>query len=172
LERKVLRQKKLGISYAAIADLINQAAAGQQGTGVVLPDPDVVVLPPGYTTTAMTCNRAVRRTLAREPRKQAEEYRDLATARLEDWLLNMAARIRAGDTQAINTAISLLKFEAELNGYAAPVKIEHTGQDGGAIKTEAVEVPLTDEQRRARALEIAQFLKDVGGLPEDRGEDN
>jgi hypothetical protein len=133
LEREVLRQKKLGVGYAAIADLITRAARGEQGTGVVLPAPDVVVLPPNYSITAMSCCRACRRALQREPAQQVDEYRRLDTARLEDWLLNLAARIRAGDSQAINSALGLLKHKAELNGYMAPHKVEANGKEGGPL---------------------------------------
>ena len=151
LERECLRLKKLGISYAAIADLINQAAAGKQGTGVVLPDPDIVSLPPGYTTTAMTCCRAVRRALDREPAQAAEEYRDLDTARLEDWLLALAPGVRKGDTLAIRASLELLKHKADLNGYGPSKKSEGTTVNQTLILQQVNE--LVDEQAGVRAIE-------------------
>ena len=119
LEREVLRLKKLGVSFAAAADMITQAAHGDHN-GVQLPDANVVTLPPDYSVTAMGCCKALRRSLNREPAQAAEDYREVDTRRLEDWLLNLAARIQKGDTEAIKTGLNLLKHKAELNGYALP----------------------------------------------------
>ena len=151
LERECLRLKKLGISYAAIADLINQTAAGKQGTGAVLPDPDFVTLPPGYTTTAMTCCRAVRRALDREPAQAAEEYRKLDTARLEDWLLALAPGVRKGDALAIRTSLELIRHKADLNGYGPSKKSEGTTVNQTLILQQVNE--LVDEQAGVRAIE-------------------
>jgi hypothetical protein len=159
LERECLRQKKLGISYATIADLINQAAAGKQGTGVVLPDPDIVTLPPGYSTTAMTCCRAVRRALNREPAQAAEEYRNLDTARLEDWLLAMAGAVRKGDALAIRTSLELLKHKADLNGYGPSKKSEVATLNQTLIFQQINE--LVDDASSTRAIE-ARLSRAVG----------
>jgi hypothetical protein len=159
LERECLRQKKLGISYATIADLINQSVAGKPGTGVVLPDPDIMTLAPGYTTTAMTCCRAVRRGLNREPAQAAEEYRNLDTARLEDWLLAMAGAVRKGDALAIRTSLELLKHKADLNGYGPSKKSEVATLNQTLILQQINE--LVDESSSDRVIE-AELSRRVG----------
>ena len=159
LERECLRLKKLGVSYAEIASLITQAASGKQGTGVVLPDPDVVLLPPGYTTTAMTCCRAVSRTLRREPAQEAEEYRKLDTARLEDCLLAMAGAVRKGDALAIRTRLELLKHKADLNGYGPSKKSEAVTLNQTLIFQQINE--LVDDASSTRAIE-ARLSRAVG----------
>jgi len=118
LERECIRLKKLGLSYANIADLLIRAARGEKGTGVNLPDPELLVLAPNYTVTTMSCCRAVKRALNREPAMEAEEYRQIDTARLEEWLLSLAAELRNGNPEAIRIALGLLKHKADLNGYA------------------------------------------------------
>jgi hypothetical protein len=121
LEREILRLKKLGVSFAA-AHMITQAAHGDRN-GVQLPDSNVVRLPPNFNVTAMGCCKALQRALNSEPALAAEDYREVDTRRLEDWLLHLAPRIQRGDTEAIKTALNLIKHKAELNGYAqAPQK--------------------------------------------------
>jgi hypothetical protein len=159
LEREVLRQKKLGVAYAAIADLITRAARGEQGTGVVLPDPDIVVLPPDYSITAMSCCRAVRRALNREPAQAAEEYRNLDTARLEDWLLALASGVRKGDALAIRTSLELIKHKADLNGYGPSKKSEVAMLNQTLIFQQINE--LVDDASSTRAIE-ARLSRAVG----------
>lgn len=126
LEREVLRLKKLGIhSYVTIAEMITQAAAGDRN-GVQLPDPEFVTLPEDYSVSNVGCWKALKRALNREPAHEAEEYRRIDTQRINGWLLNMAARLQAGDPEAIRTAIAALRHLAHLNGYGG-------SQDAGII---------------------------------------
>jgi len=67
----------------------------------------------------MGCCKELQRAPTANRGSAAENYRVVDSARLKDWLLNLAARIRQGDTEAINTALNLLKHKAELNGYAS-----------------------------------------------------
>src|SRR5262249_29232245 len=84
LGREIWRLKKLGVSFAAAARMITQAAHGDRN-GVQLPDSNVVRLPPNYSVTAMGCCKALQRALNREPALAAEDYREVDTRRLEDW---------------------------------------------------------------------------------------
>ena len=52
-------------------------------------------------------------------------------------------------------------------GWNDTRSIELTGKDGGSVGIQTGEVGLTEEQRRARAVEIARLLKEVGALPCD-----
>jgi hypothetical protein len=55
----------------------------------------------------------------------------------------------------------------EAPGWNDTRSVELTGKDGGPVGIQSSEVALTEEQRRARALEIARLLKEVGALSSD-----
>jgi hypothetical protein len=55
----------------------------------------------------------------------------------------LAGRIRAGDTDAMKTALSFLEHKAELNGYAAPKRVEATGKDGIAHRSTTTKATVT-----------------------------
>ena len=102
--------------------------------------------------------------------------RTLLTAELQR---NICAFIRAGAydyAAAEASGISRRAFfewlergERESRRSRAPVYVQfaRTIRQAGPVGIQSGEVALTDEQRRARALEIARLLKEVGALPSD-----
>ena len=65
LEREVLRLKRLGFSYEAIAQQVTEVGRGQKVP--LAPLPDDVAFPSDYKITAMGCHKALSRALKRAP---------------------------------------------------------------------------------------------------------
>jgi hypothetical protein len=115
LESEVLRLKRLGFSYEAIAQQITEVGRGQKPP--VTPLSDDVTFPPDYQITAMGCYKAFSRALKRAPRLEVEEMRQLDTDRCEDMFLSLTPSIRQGDPQAVRAAVHVLALKAGINGY-------------------------------------------------------
>jgi len=115
LEGEVLRLKRLGFSYDAIAQQITEVGRGQQAP--LTPLPEDVSFPPDYKITAMGCHKALTRALKRVPTLEANEMRRLDTDRCEDMFLSLAPSIRRGDPQAVRAAVQVLALKAAINGY-------------------------------------------------------
>ena len=115
LEAEVLRLKRLGFSYEAIAQQITEVGHGQRAP--LMPLPDEVDFPPDYKITAMGCHKALTRALKRAPTMAAQEMRRLDTDRCEDMFLSLTPSIRQGDPQAVRAAVQVLALKAAINGY-------------------------------------------------------
>jgi hypothetical protein len=115
LESEVLRLKRLGFSYEAIAQQITEVGRGQKAP--LTPLSDDVTFPPDYQITAMGCQKAFSRALKRAPRLEADEMRQLDTDRCEDMFLSLTPSIRQGDPQAVRAAVQVLALKAGINGY-------------------------------------------------------
>lgn len=98
-------------------------------------------------TTASGAWRAVRRALARIPKKEADEAREAQLARLQSirmLLWNQAA------TDPIRTAEALIKLEARearLLGLDMPTKIEASGKDGAPLTIAVARQIIADAQQ-------------------------
>jgi hypothetical protein len=115
LEGEVLRLKRLGFSYEAIAQQITEVGRGQKAP--LTPLPEDVTFPPDYKITAMGCHKALSRALKRAPTLEADEMRRLDTDRCEDMFLSLTPSIRQGDSQAVRAAVQVLALKAGINGY-------------------------------------------------------
>jgi hypothetical protein len=60
----------------------------------------------------------------------ADELRRLDTLRVEEMLLALQPRIERGDARSIEVALKVLANKAKLYGYAAPRRVELTGEHG------------------------------------------
>lgn len=115
LEGEVLRLKRLGFSYEAIAQQVTEVGRGQRNP--LTPLPEDVAFPADYTITAMGCHAALKRAQRRAPKSEAEEMRRLDTDRCEDMFLSLAPSIRQGDPKAVRAAVQVLTLKAGINGY-------------------------------------------------------
>ena len=115
LEGEVLRLKRLGFSYEAIAQQITEVGRGQRAA--LTPIPEDVTFPPDYKITAMGCHAALKRAQKRSPSPEADEMRRLDTDRCEDMFLSLTPSIRQGDPQAVRAAVQVLALKAGINGY-------------------------------------------------------
>jgi hypothetical protein len=115
LEGEVLRLKRLGFSYEAIAQQITEVGRGQRAP--LTPLPLDVTFPPDYDITAMGCHAALERAQKRAPKSAAEEMRRLDTDRCEDMYLSLTPSLRQGDPQAVRAAAQVLALKAGINGY-------------------------------------------------------
>jgi hypothetical protein len=114
-EGEVLRLKRLGFSYEAIAQQITEVGRSQKPP--LTPLPEDVTFPPDYKVTAMGCHKALSRALKRIPALEAHEMRRLDTDRCEDMFLTLTPAIRQGDSQAVRAAVQVLALKAAINGY-------------------------------------------------------
>jgi hypothetical protein len=115
LEGEVLRMKRLGFSYEAIAQQISEVGRGQKAP--LTPLPEKVGFPPDYSITPMGCHKALNRALKRAPRLEADALRQVDSDRCEDMYLSLSPAIRQGDPQAVRAAVQVLSFKAAINGY-------------------------------------------------------
>ena len=115
LEAEVLRLKRLGFSYEAIAQQITEIGRAQKAP--LTPLPEGANFPPDYKVTAMGCHKALTRALKRAPRLEADELRQIDTERCEDMFLSLSPAIRQGDPQSVRAAVSVLTLKAGINGY-------------------------------------------------------
>ena len=120
VEGEVIRLKRMGLSFEAIAGLLSRAGRGEY-VGVSLPQGGVT-FPPGYAISKMGCCRAYRRGLDREPSLEAREHRRLDLDRLEDMYLRLQAGMNNGDHKAIGEGVRVLTLKAKIIGYLAPSK--------------------------------------------------
>ena len=77
------------------------------------------------------------------PREQAiDRLRQLECSRLDMYLLNMKAAIRAGETSAIQTAIRISERRSKIWGLDSPIRLEHSGDWSITVKEpEDLEIP-------------------------------
>lgn len=115
LEGEVLRLRRLGFSYEAIAQQITEVGRGQRAP--LTPLPEDATFPPDYKITAMGCHAAYKRARRGVPSPEADEMRRLDTDRCEDMYLSLASSIRQGDPQAVKAAVQVLALKAGINGY-------------------------------------------------------
>jgi hypothetical protein len=115
LEGEVLRLKRLGFSYEAIAHQITEV--GRRQKAPLTPLPEDVTFPPDFKVTAMGCHKALSRVLKRAPALEADEMRRLDTDRCEDMFLSLTPSIRQGDPKAVRAAVQVLALKAGINGY-------------------------------------------------------
>ena len=73
--------------------------------------------------------------LAKETLESADEVRQLELGRLDMLLKGLEPMARVGKSDAVNAYLKVMERRAKLLGLDAPVRQEHTGADGGAIKT-------------------------------------
>lgn len=83
-----------------------------------------------------------------------DELRDMEAARLDSYLGKLAPLIDAGDTAAVERAIGISHRRAKLFGLDTPLRLEHTGKDGGPIRT--------DDARSGILEKLATFVEAAG----------
>lgn len=162
IEAETLHLKQLGMSFREIAEHIIRVA--QSGEKAVTEVPQEVPLPNRISLQAV--HRAFQRAIARLPKLEAEAFRQVDNARSEAMLLNLQPAIRNRDTRAIDTAVRILDHQAKINGYVAAQKHELVGKGGAPLKVEVNGPrPMTQEQRRQRALEVVKLMRELGLTP-------
>src|SRR5215469_94705 len=77
LEGEVLRIKRLGFSFEAIAEQVTEVGRSQRAP--LTPLPEGLGFPPDYSITPMGCHRAFTRALKRTPQGEIIEYDRAAT---------------------------------------------------------------------------------------------
>jgi hypothetical protein len=130
VESEVLRLKRLGLSFEAIAEQITLIGRGQ--SQAMSPTQEGVMFPPDYRISSMACCKAFHRALDREPNLEAEAMRRLDTDRCEEIFLNLQPSIRKGNPRAAAVAITVLAHKASINRYSRSA-IELTGKDGAPL---------------------------------------
>ena len=118
VEAEVLHLKRMGLSFAAIAEQITRVGRGR--AQAMTPIPDGVSFPPDYQISRQACYKACCKALAREPALGVAESRKIDQARTEDMFMNLQPAIRKGNLKAVQVGISVLDHAAKINGYAAP----------------------------------------------------
>jgi hypothetical protein len=130
VEAEVLRLKRLGLSFQAIADQIILIGCGQSQAISQLPQG--VIFPPDYRISSMACCKAFHRALDREPNLEADTMRKLDTDRCEEIFMNLQPLIRKGNPRAAAVGIQVLAHKATINGYQKTT-LEVTGKDHGPL---------------------------------------
>jgi hypothetical protein len=125
---ETLRLKTMGFSFEEIAEQIVRVAKGVHPA--LVPIPEDVSFPPGYSITKQAVYKAFQKAIARQPALALEELREVDNARSEEMFLSLQPGIRKGNANAIATGIKVLDHSAKINGYAAPRRYEMTGKDG------------------------------------------
>jgi len=125
---ETLRLKTMGFSFEQIAGQIVRVAKGVHSA--LVPIPDGVSFPPGYSISKQAVYKAFQKAIARQPALALEELRHIDNARSEEMFLNLQPAIRKGNAQSIAVGVKLLDHAARINGYFAPKKYEVTGKDG------------------------------------------
>jgi hypothetical protein len=146
IESEVLRLKTMGLSFEEMAGQITRVGRGK--APALVPIPEGVTFPEGYSITRQACHKAFRKALARQPALELEELRKLDNARSEEMFLNLQPGIRKGDTRAMEVGVKVLDHEARINGYAAAQKHELTGKGG-------------------KPITLVQLLETIGELPDE-----
>jgi len=101
-------------------------------------------------------HRALREALE-DRNADAEEVRELELQRIDDMMLGLWKKAKAGDVQAIGAALRLMERTAAYLGLDAPKRQEISGNDGGAIQIEqTLDVNVTIEERQRRILAIVE----------------
>jgi hypothetical protein len=162
VEAEVIRLKRLGMDFSRIADQITAIGRGRAKSITDLPAD--LHFAENYKISAQGCHQAYQRAIRREPALAVDEYRRIDSDRCEEMLLALQAGIRRGDPRSVEAGVKILSHRAKLLGLETPKRVEMTGKDGSPI--EINEPPLTEEERRTRALEIAKLLKEVGAFNE------
>ena len=135
VEAEVLKLKLLGVpTFHAIAQQITKV--GRSQAQPVVEFPPGIIFPRDYSISDVACWRAFLKGLARGPRLQAKEMRDLDSDRLEGAILVAQKAINQGELSALNNLTRLITAKARLNGYLAPETLELTGKSGGPLDQE------------------------------------
>jgi hypothetical protein len=134
VEAEILRLKRLGLSFDAIAEQITKVGRGEAQAMVTISDG--ITFPPDYHISRQACCKAFRKAITREPSLEAMEMRLVDTDRCEAMFLSLQAGIRKGDPRSVEVAVKVLVHKADLNGYRAPAKVEMTGKQGGPLAIE------------------------------------
>jgi hypothetical protein len=163
VEAEAIRLKRLGMDFSRIADQIT--AIGRGRAKPITDFPAGLQFADNYKISAQGCHQAYQRAIRREPALAVEEYRRIDSDRCEEMLLALQPGIRRGDPRSVEAGVKLLGHRAKLMGLESPKRVEMTGKDGSPI--EISEPPLTKDERRARAIEIAKLLKEVGALNDE-----
>src|SRR5271170_4005522 len=125
VEAETLYDKRLGMSYQAIADHIEGVAQGKRKA--MVPVPTEVEFPREYRISMQAVHRAFLRGIVRLPDCAAQPLRKLDSERCEDMLLSLQPGIRQGDPRSVEVGVKVLMHKAEINGYKAPSRVEMTG---------------------------------------------
>lgn len=115
LKGEVLRLKREGFGFEAIAQQITEVGRGKKAP--LTPLPEDITFRADYKITAMGCCRALHRALKRAPALEADAMRRLDTDRCEDLFLSLTPSIRDGDPKAVRAAVQVLALKAAINGY-------------------------------------------------------
>ena len=110
-------------------------------------------------------------TISRDAKAIINEWKELYdTEAIREWRISELARlsmieeaiqekVKKGDLYAIREQINLMKYRADLLGLKMPVKVEHTGADGGPIKYQEVDLSeKTDQELDAALKEVENIL--------------
>jgi hypothetical protein len=130
IEAEVLRLKRFGLSFTAIAHQITQIG---RGLAQPMSVSEGVKFPPNFSIGHTMVHKAYHRAINREPNLEAAELRRLDSDRCEDYLLSLQPGIRKGEPRAVEVAIRVLDHKAKLNGYVTTARMELTGKDGGTL---------------------------------------
>jgi hypothetical protein len=110
---------------------------------------------------------AVKSALDAIPVAEAEDLRKVFNARFDHLYRSLQRGVKKGHPESVKAAAGITGQQIKLNGVEAPQRVELTGRDGKPVQVATSEIPLTEEQRKARAMEIAKLLQDVGALKPD-----
>ena len=159
VELEVLRRKTLGVTtLVSIAEQLTKVGRGE--TPPVVEFPAGLTFPLDYSISAVACWKACQRALARSPRLEAEQMRDIDSDRLEDAILAAQKGVKNGDPGTLQALSKLITTKARLNGYLAPQRMELSGKSGGPV-----EIKTTDDDEPSKMLarltreEAVEFLR-------------
>jgi hypothetical protein len=112
---EALNLRKMGASFAAIATHLKITPAGAR----------------------QACHRELRR-LAAANLETAAELRELECLRLDSLQSAQWAKAMAGDPVACDRVLKIVALREKMLGLGAPVRLEMSGIDGGAIEVDYV----------------------------------
>ena len=147
VEAETIHLKRMGLSFDAIAEQITRV--GRRQAQAIVTIPAGVTFPPDFQISRQACHKAFKKAVAREPSLAVEESRKLDSSRCEEMFLNLQPGIRKGNPRSIEAGVKVLRYTAQINGYAAPQRHELTGKDGKPLTIlqvlEAIG-PISDEE--------------------------
>jgi hypothetical protein len=154
LEGECTRQMRLGLTLAAIAQVIQGIARGHtQPAQVGIVVPPEVTFPPNYTISEQRVWQYVKLALDRHAAAEVPQFRKLQWMRLEDMWSRLQPAISKGDGAAIDRGLRVLEREARLYGLDMPIKVAPTDAEGRGIPLEAIRTMMARLDEQAQTVE-------------------
>ncbi len=148
VEAETLRRKQVGFSFSLIAEHLT--AIGRGEAQPMVPFPDGIEFPTGYSITYRAAAKAFSLAITRAPTLEVEQMRRIDTERIEDIYRGLVTGIMRGEPPSGSVAVRALEHKARINGYGTVQEIGqgstglnitlHLGEEAGEPKS-VVDLP-------------------------------